>query len=283
MNTNDEKFGMTEDRVVEDLLDRLNEGVVPSGDSIEGDAETLWQEYTELLGLIPCELEPIAPAAGAKQDLLQAIRGAQATQRAVLEPAGMVEVPATRWLQWALPLAASIAIVLLGVVGWQSFQMTDRSGTIDRLSQRLSQVNTERTTEIAEYQSHLQRMQDQLALVTSKGVEICALRPKAANAAETGARGTMFVASDHQSWYLRIDDLEPCPQGRAYQLWFIMADGTAVDGGILEIRHGVELEVTSDTMPAGTVAVNVTLEPAGGSDDPSGPSILYGDEVMRVL
>jgi anti-sigma-K factor RskA len=126
-------------------------------------------------------------------------------------------------------------------------------------------------------------MQEQLSLVTSKGVEVCTLHPKAVEAANSGARGKLFVASDHQHWYLRIDDLLPCPQGRSYQLWFVTADGSAIDGGILEVEHGVQLEVISDSMPNGTVAVNITLEPAGGSESPSGPSILYGDEVMRIL
>lgn len=284
MDRKDDVFGLTEDRIVERLLDRLNEGVVPSHAAREAEAEVLLREYTELLGLIPYELEPRVPAEGVRDRLMRTLLGGERelgnTQPV---PAEIIEVPASRWLKIALPLAASIAIVLLGVVGFQTYQMAEKTGTIDRLSEQLSDVNVEKTSQLTEYKESLGRMQEQLALVTSQGVEICALHPKLAEAAETGARGALFVASDHQHWYLRIDDLEPCQQGRAYQLWFIKADGTAVDGGILDVKSGVELEVTSDTMPGGTVAVNITLEPAGGSVAPSGPSILYGDEVMRVL
>lgn len=283
MNTKDDIFGLTEDRIVERVLERLNEGIVPSNAAREDDAEAMLHDYTELIGLIPYELEPMAVPAAAKQRLLRAIGGDQPVRELPPPPAEIVEVPASRWLKAALPLAASIAIVLLGVVGWQSFQMAEQDSTVDHLSTRLSRVNVENTDKLAAYEIDMQRMQEQLALVTSQGVEVCTLHPKAAEAARTGARGALFVASDHQKWYLRIDDLEPCPQGRSYQLWFVMADGTPVNGGVLEVEHGVELEVTSDTMPDGTVAVNVTLEPAGGSDAPSGPSILYGDEVMRIL
>lgn len=287
MNENDDVFGLTEDRVVERLLDRLNEGVVPATAAREGEAEEMLREYTELIGLIPFDLEPMAPADGAKERLLQTIQGVEPAMPSepppVDLPPNVVAMPVSPWLKRALPLAASLAIVLLGVVGWQSFQISEQGGAIVELTDHLSRVNVDRTTELAEYENHLERMQDQLALVTSKGVEVCTLHAKAAQAADTGARGTLFVAADHQRWYLRIDDLEPCPQGRSYQLWFVMADGSARDGGILEIEHGVELEVTSGTMPTGTVAVNVTLEPAGGSEAPSGPSILYGDEVMRIL
>jgi anti-sigma-K factor RskA len=283
MTTKEDIFEMNEDRVLERLLDRLNEGVVPSSAGGEDDAEAMLHEYTELLGLIPYELAPMAATAAARQKLMQTIRGRLPEKVDTSKPGQVVEISASRWLKTALPLAASIAIVLLGVVGWQSFQMAEQESTVDQLSQRLSQVNIESTGQLAEFENHMRRMQEQLALVTSKGVEVCTLHPKVAEAAQTGARGTLFVAADHQHWYLRIDDLEPCPQGRAYQLWFVKADGTPVDGGILEIEHGVELEVTSDTMPDGTVAVNITLEPAGGSVAPSGPSILYGDELMRIL
>jgi len=283
MNENKDIFGLTEDRVIERLLDRLNEGVVPSNAAREGEAEAMLREYTELVGLIPYELEPMAPAVGGKERLLQTIHGTGVLERSAPVPSNVVEIPVSRWLKRALPLAASIAIVLLGVVGWQSMQMAESDHTIDRLSEQLSVVNTGRATELADLQRNLDRMQNQLALVTSRGVEVCTLHPKAVEAADSGARGTLFVASDRQNWYLRIDDLNPCPQGRSYQLWFVMADGTAKNGGLLDIQHGVELEVTSDTMPNGTVAVNITLEPTGGSDAPSGPSILYGDEVMRIL
>jgi type II secretory pathway component PulM len=282
MNTQEDVFGLTEDRLVERLLERLNEGVVPSSAAREREAEERLHEYTELLGLMPFELEPIAPPAGVREKLLRSVRAEGGEPVDSLPVAKIVKVPVSRWVRAALPLAAALAVVLAGVVGWQNFRLTEQTATIDQLSQRLSQANVD-STRLAEYERDLQRMQEQLALVTSQGVEICSLHPMAAAAAETGARGTLFVASDHQHWYLRIDDLEPCPLGNAYQLWFMTADGSAVDGGILEVRHGAELEVTSDTMPAGTVGVNITLEPAGGSEAPSGPSILYGDEVMRVL
>lgn len=282
MNTQDDVFGITEDRIVERLLDRLNEGVVPSNAAREQAAAAMLHEYTELFGLIPYELESMEPPAGARERLMRAVRGGQEVRTDPIPVAKVVRVPASRWLKTALPLAAALAMVLAGVVGWQTFEMGEQTRTIDDLSQRLSQNNIDRT-QLAQYERDLARMHERLALVTSKGVEVCTLYPKAATAERTGARGALFVASDHQHWYLRIDDLEPCPQGRSYQLWFVMSDGTAVDGGVLEVEHGVELEVTSDTMPAGTVGVNVTLEPAGGSQVPSGPSILYGDEVMRIL
>ena len=59
--------------------------------------------------------------------------------------------------------------------------------------------------------------------------------------------------------------------------------GAMVSAGTFDPRPGIRTELTSETMPGGTVAVSVTLEPLGGSAEPSSPPLLYGDEVMRIL
>lgn len=285
MSMDDRNPEMIGDRVATDLLDRLNDLVALAPGSVDAEATTLERETVELLGLLPYELEEQVPSPAVKEGLMAAIRGEEGepVPLAVSAPAEVVAMPARSWQSWVLPLAASLIIAFLGVTAWRQFSaLEEHRGTIDRLAAQLSETNVQ-STQLAEYQEQLQSMQEQLALVTSKGVEVCTLQPKYVGAVETNARGTLFVASDHQHWYLRIDDLEPCPLGRSYQLWFVTEDGTAVDGGILQIEHGVELEITADTMPEGTVEVSVTLEPEGGSTEPSGPLVLHGDEVMRIL
>lgn len=283
MNENDREI--TEDQVAAGLLDRLNDTPGPLFESDESAPGTLQREYIELLGLLPYAMEEQVPMPASRERLLAAVQGegVDAASVPVQSPAEIVAMPASRWNSWAMPLAASLVIALLGVSVWRQFgQLEEQQTTIDRLASQLSETNVQ-STQLVEYEAELQAMREQLALVTSQGVEVCTLKPQYAAAAETNARGTLFVASDHQHWYLRIDDLEPCPLGRSYQLWFVTGDGTAVDGGILQVEHGVELEVTSDSMPKGTVEVNVTLEPAGGSTAPSGPLVLHGNEVMRIL
>jgi anti-sigma-K factor RskA len=248
----------------------------------------LQRETIEVIGLLPYELAEQVPSAATRERLMAAVRGEDSEQvrvRAAAPPQGgqVVPMPQRTWQSRLLPLAAALIIALLGVSLWQQFaQLQEQQRTIDRLASQLSETNVQET-QVAQYQEELEAMQEQLALVTSRGVEVCSLKPRYAAAAETNARGTLFVASDHQHWYLRIDDLEPCPLGRSYQLWFVTEDGTAVDGGVLQIEHGVELEVTSDSMPQGTVEVSITLEPPGGSPAPSGPLVLHGNEVMRLL
>lgn len=289
MSTHETNPDERPEQVAVDLLDRLNSLMLPSPETRDFETESLQREAIELIGLLPYELEEEAPSTAGRKRLLAAIEGKadepQVTMptAALTEKGEVVQMPQRTWQSWVLPLAASLIIAFLGVSLWQQFsQLEEQQNTIDRLASQLSETNVQ-ATQLAGYEEQLQAMQEQLALVTSKGVEVCTLKPEYIAAVETNARGTLFVASDHQRWYLRIDDLEPCPLGRSYQLWFVTEDGTAVDGGILQIQKGIELEVTSDSMPEGTVEVNVTLEPAGGSPAPSGPLVLHGNEVMRIL
>ena len=187
----------------------------------------------------------------------------------------------SRWHDWALPLAAVLVFALLGLSGWQYLQLEQQRQTIDRLADQLDEANWQ-ADQLAEYQGRLDRLNSKLALVTSSGVEVCTLKP-VGDPAPAESRGVLYVASDHQHWYLKIDGLLPCPQGRSYQVWFINEDGEPVSGGTFDPKAGVRVELSSETMPAGTVAVSITLEPAGGSPEPSGPRVLYGDEAMRIL
>lgn len=283
MNSRDDTFEQVEDRLVEVLLERLNDSPVPESGSADPEAGALLREYVEALGLMPLELEPEIPSASVKRSIMETVAGGRSGVESDEEMAAVVPMPgAGGWRRWALPLAASLALALLGYSGWQYLHLERQRGTIERLADQLSAANKQ-AVQLAEYEHELERVQNKLALVASHGVEVCPLQPQETVESLPAPHGTLFVAADHQGWYLHVDDLEPCPLGRVYQLWFIKSDGSTDTGGILEVKSGVCLEVTSDEMPAGTVAISVTLEPADGSSAPSGPEVLYGDELMRIL
>jgi anti-sigma-K factor RskA len=302
--------------VVERLLDELVRGDAPdtvAGAVAAGGAETgERREVLEILGLLGASVEPIAPPPAVRERLLAEVRAqaaatpapetaAPATTAAAKAPAAPVvpmpnpalAAPAGGAVRrWALPLAASLALALAGVSGYQAAQLADQRATINALSRRLEDVES-RTPTVAAVRGQLAEMRQRMALITGRGVEICALKPMAVEAAQADpnradaswadSRGVLYVAADHQHWYLTVEGLTPCQQGRSYQLWFVPADGEPVSAGTFDVGDGVRVELSSDTMPHATRAVTITLEPAGGSPAPTGPAVLHGDEVMAVL
>lgn len=270
--------------LVERLFDELSrgEGLAAGASGPEGEVR---REYLEIFGLVGAAVEPIEPPPAIRQRLLAEVAGrADLNTAAPAAPVVAMRPPPTpsSSRRWALPLAACLALVLAGFSGYQAAQLSGQRATIDQLSRRVEEVEA-RTPTVAAVQGQLAEMRDRMAMVTGRGVEICALRPMAVEASQANSRGVLYVAKDHQHWYLTIEGLTPCKQGRSYQLWFVPADGEPVSAGTFDVGEGVRVELSSDTMPHATRAVTVTLEPAGGSLEPTGPAVLHGDEVMAIL
>ena len=274
-----------EDRLAGDLLDRLNQSVPLPPDTTDDEGEALLRGYLEIVGLLPYELDPVEPSPAAREVLLASLGGEDNGRYAKREQEVAMSSPVRGtggWSRWALPLAASFALALLGVSGWQRAHMERQQEEIAQLSGHLREVNLQ-SGELVRYQQDLEAAQAKLSVLAASGVEVCRLYPMEKRLAEAPPRATLFVAPDHQRWYLRIDGLEPSPEDQDYQLWFITDEGAKVSAGTLDPRPGARTELTSTTMPGGTIAVSITVEPLGGSPEPSSPPLLYGDEVMRIL
>nr|WP_306270234.1 anti-sigma factor [Ornithinimicrobium sp. HY1793] len=97
--------------------------------------------------------------------------------------------------------------------------------------------------------------------------------PDAIEATESadGATFTVVTASSLDRAVLLTEDLPGAPDGEDYQLWFVHEDGTAVSAGLMP-REGDE--VALEGAPAGAVAVGITVEPAGGSEQPTSDPIV---------
>jgi len=247
------------------------------------DRERLRRLDVELLGSLPFALEPVEPRPELRAELLAAVAGeGQSGVASFVRPPR--ERPLRR-LGWALPLAATLAVAGLALAGLLFGQLQAQKRTVADLQAELESVRGS-ITQVAALRETMLEAKRQLALVGTRGVEVCPLRPRDAGPAAgvEGPWGVLYVAPDHQHWYLSVHGLEPTPEGHAYQLWFV-ADGRPVSAGTFSVEPGDPVELSSETMPAGTSAVLVTLEPTGGVAEPRGPEVLFGDgaEAMRVL
>jgi anti-sigma-K factor RskA len=86
--------------------------------------------------------------------------------------------------------------------------------------------------------------------------------------ATSGGSGTVVTADDLAVF--RTDDLPELPADQAYQLWMIDEDG-ATSAGVLG-RGGQLASVMDDV--SGATSVGLTVEPSGGSKQPTGELVL---------
>jgi hypothetical protein len=186
--------------------------------------------------------------------------------------------------RWPLALAASLALLFAGLAGVLYLQLSQQRETIDALGQQLDLERGRAASAIKQARqsdADSLSMRDKFALITSPAVQASPMRPPAANPLQPAARGVLFVASDHQHWYLCLHGVEPAPAGKTYKLWF-MADGGPVSGGVFTARPGEPVELSSKEMPAGIKAVKVTLEADPQALQPAGPEVLQAAGVYQL-
>ncbi|MEP1096245.1 MAG: anti-sigma factor [Cyclobacteriaceae bacterium] len=89
-----------------------------------------------------------------------------------------------------------------------------------------------------------------------------------------GALATIYWNENTQDVYLSIQELKELSENQQYQLWAII-DGKPVDAGVFDAGSS-SLLVQMKSIGTGAAAFAVTIEPKGGSENPS-------LETMQVL
>lgn len=301
----------SDDLTILAALEALERGIdSPRGPRADETTETLTRLYTEVLGLVSYELEPVTPSAGAKDRLMAMIQGGETRPASEAAPApvqavapapvatlrptaearaprpGMAAAASRRApSRWPLALAATLALALLGLSLWLFTQVGAQRAEIARLER---EVETERSranqavAEVRRIQSDALDLRQKFQLVTSPAVEVSPMRAVGEPPVQPGASGILFVAADHQHWYMRVRGLQPATGGKTYTLWFETPQG-AVRSGHFSGKSAEPEDLSSAHMPEGTNGVLVTLEDSPDVPAPTGPPVLRAAAVYPII
>lgn len=115
-------------------------------------------------------------------------------------------------------------------------------------------------------------LQQQLTSVTAMAADVSAVitSPDATTVSgEVAGSGRAAVVRSASSGkaVLVTDGVPAAPAGKTYQAWFITSDGTATSAGL--VPSGDHTAVLLSGSPRSGAVVGVTLEPAGGSSQPT--------------
>ncbi|MEM7352747.1 MAG: hypothetical protein AAF657_18275, partial [Acidobacteriota bacterium] len=201
----------------------------------EGADAELVREYTELLGLLPYELEPETPSASLKDQILNRVRGAanaspaaaaarsEAVETFPTAPATPVPTPmmpaatAAAPRSWSqLALAAAFAVCLLGL-GFTGGLVWQQGQKIDELNRQLALVPPSpqpnpllqgqmlQQGEMLQAQQELATLRDRLNMITVIARQAYPMRRVSHQAVRQGAaEGIVYVCGQHQRWYLHL-------------------------------------------------------------------------------
>jgi anti-sigma-K factor RskA len=95
--------------------------------------------------------------------------------------------------------------------------------------------------------------------------------------ATPGATGRLVISVDGEYGTLVVDGLSPLDAGHQYQLWLVR-DGQRTSGGVFSVsQHGYGvLEISAPQPLVSYPSFDVTVEPVGGSSEPTGEAVLTG-------
>ena len=146
----------------------------------------------------------------------------------------------TAWLAVAAAVVAVVALVLGGL---------------------LVQARSERST--------LARQQQDLSAVLTSGDARTVTGPVAG-----GGRAAVVVSdSEHRAAFVGTDLAAP-PSGHTYQLWYITSGGAATSAGTFDPNANGDAAVVLAGSPSGAATVGLTVEPDGGSEQPTTTPVL---------
>jgi anti-sigma-K factor RskA len=186
---------------------------------------------------------PAAPPGDLRHRIVQQAR---ATPQ---EPPSPASPGITAASPWPLRLTAAVAAVLLIAAGGLSYALVTVNERLER-----SRADADRLVELLSTSD--------LTVATARGVG--------------GTTGRVVSSASRDEALLLIDGLEPASPDETYQLWFIER-GQAVSAGLLEAdAEGRTLQTLASDL-ASVDAVGVTLEPAGGSAQPTTDPVLLID------
>ena len=248
----------------------------------------LMREYTELLGLLPYQLEAEEPPAQIKEQLLARVAGSRAREQSQPPPATPFARPApAASSSWSFAQAAALAAGLVGI----SFLST----LVWQQHRQIAQL-TDQVTSSAEIRQEMRTLRSRLDMVTTVARKAYPMRtvshgpagspgsatPPLPGSGQPGRpdqpEGIVYVCGMHQQWYLSLRGLEPPEEDGRYRLWFMTEDGK-IDGGVLDVRSDTSSEMEAMTMPDGTQGFLVTLETP---DEPEGMEVLLGESAINL-
>jgi anti-sigma-K factor RskA len=221
------------------------------------DQQREFAEWQNVAALLPLSLPQTEVPARVKTDLMARI--ASETQSSISErkvnvyssagkaspiPKSHASRPFQRWLMMAATVALAFSS---GYLAWQNSKITEQ----------LSDSNFKLGTLQRQFEAFLS---PSTRVISMNGVET----PK--------AHAKVVWNTETQTWEVHIKNLPAPPTDKDYQLWYVTADAkinAAVfrtgENGTLELKLNVPPEALN-----GLAATAVTLEPKGGSSQPTG-------------
>lgn len=239
-------------------------------------------QFNEVVGLLGASVEPQAPS-GYVRDLLGVRIQREVSERyapatsvipfpgkpaATPEPVKTSSTGSRSWLPWAVAAAFLVAFVF-SFAAWRTTRSTLQA-EVDQ-SRGSAAAALSENAELKEKLAETVQINSVLSSPSSRVLQLAGPEPA------PGLSATVYWDVLGSRWVVSAN-LPPAPEGKVYQLWFVTAEAKVSAGLIRPDRlgHGfATLHFPTDIGPLAATAI--TLEPEGGSEQPTTPILLISN------
>jgi anti-sigma-K factor RskA len=220
------------------------------------------EEWQETAAALAVAADPAEPSPQVRERILSEVRKDLATPQLI----PFRSTPRNLWSSFgSLGAIAAVAVFAVLIVGLLVIWRVNRA----------TQANLARVSiQLKEAQEELQRSNEFLRIVTTPGARVTDLK-----GIDLGAGATAKVAYDKTGHAMLIArGLPTVPQGKEYQLWFIVG-GKPMPGRSFAPDDAGK-GALEDQMPEaalGAAIFALTVEPKGGVEAPTGPIYLRSE------
>jgi hypothetical protein len=176
-----------------------------------------------------------------------------------------------QWIPWAVAALFLLAFVL-SFVAWRTERSTLRARINEDIqSSESAQIeNVELKRQLETTSNELVQINSVLSLPSWQIIPLKGQDPAPASSA------TVYWDVQGNRWVVTAD-LPPAPEGKVYQLWFVTAEAKISAGLIRPDQNGHGFAILQYPPDIGQLAAAaITLEPEGGSEQPTMPIYAVG-------
>ncbi len=228
-------------------------------------------ELTDAAAMMPLALPATPVPSSVKARLFQRVEAENKVESKIVPvPARISEEPKkSSWFDifsWqpatGLFAAASVLLALTcGFLFWKNNQISLQRDVLAQQVDELSKLNIATSQQLNELVSQTTKF------ISLKGQET------------PNAQAKVFWDTKRNQWVIYVLDLPATPADKVYQLWYITTDQQKVSAATFRTdangRGEIRVSVPSATVPK-LAATAVTMEPNGGSAQPTGQIQLVG-------
>ena len=178
-------------------------------------------------------------------------------------------------LGWGGVVVAVLAVVLLATGVWLNDRLDDISRDAERLSNELALARERESEVMSAVEGHREATYELIRMSSAPGTSVNTLL---GTGPWSTARGVVMYSYTSNRGLLLVTDLPALPADRIYRVWLIK-DGVKYNAGWFTVDPlGYGQTIIIPLAPFGQFdGMGITIEPRGGSGDPTGVNVLEGD------